>query len=113
MTIGRDNLALVDCHDDIGLVPVQMIGRPLDPSLEDRFQCVANVVSENRTKGGIHYMGEVRLIAFDGLLPLRSFEAIGVLIGSLDGLDEFVADMAHPQSQSMIAHEPIIRIEID
>ena len=37
--------------------------------------------------------GEVRLIAFDGLLPLRSFEAIGANIGGLDGLDAFVTDM--------------------
>ena len=90
-----------------------MIGRPLDPGLEDRFQCVANVVGKNWAEGGIHYAGEIRLIAFDGLLPLRSFETIGALIGSLDGLDAFVADMAHPQGQSVIAQKAIIGIEID
>ena len=90
-----------------------MIGCSLDPGLEYRFQCVTNVVCENRAERNICHAGKVGLIAFDSLLPLRSFEPIGASISGLDGLNAFVADMTYPQSQSVIAQELIIGIEID
>ena len=110
---GRENLPLIDRHDHIGAISIQMIGRALNPGLENRFQCFVHFVDENWAESRILYPGEIRFITLNRLLPLGALEVARAIIDGLDGLDALVALVAHPQGQSVIAQKPIIGIKID
>ena len=67
------------------------------------LQSIANVVGQNGSERSVLYIGEVRLIAGNQLLPLRSFDGVTTFTQGFDGLDTFVANLAHAQSQSVVA----------
>jgi hypothetical protein len=90
-----------------------MIGRSLDPGLEDRLQGLAHIVGKYLPERRILYIRQVRLIALDRLFPLRSLEQANAMVGGLDGLDALVFHVAHPQGQSVVAQEPFVRIKIN
>src|ERR1035438_7622391 len=79
--IGRENLALVDCHDDVGTIAVETIGRTLDLGLKNGFECLAHVVGKNSAQSRILYAGQIGLITLNGLFPLGSLEQADAAIG--------------------------------
>src|ERR1035437_9143487 len=110
---GSDNLPLVDRHDHVGAISIQVVGRALDPGLKNRLQCFIRFVDENCAESRILHQGEIRSISVDHLLPLGPLEVAGAIVGGLDGLDTRVAVVADPQGESMIAQQSIIGIKID
>src|SRR6266404_1902119 len=78
---GRENLPLVDRHDYIGAISVQMIRRALNPGLKNRLQYFAHFVDENPAENCVLHVGEIWLITPDSLLPLGSLEEANAVIG--------------------------------
>src|ERR1035437_9250197 len=110
---GSDNLPLVDRHDHVGAISVQMVRCALDPGLKNRLQCFIRFVDENCAESRIFHQGEIRSITLDHLLPLGSLEVAGAIVGGLDRLDTPVAVVAHPQGESVLAQQSTIGIKID
>src|SRR6476646_561739 len=110
---GRVNFPLVERQDDIGAVSIHMVGRTHDPGLENPLQCFVFLIDENRIESRALHLREIRLIIVNRLLPFGALEGAHAIIDGVDGLDVFVALVADPQGQSVIAKRPVIGIEID